>query len=478
MERIYSCLVREHDLRLVAVALLLCLAATWTAFQLADRARAASGSRALAWLVAAGGVLGCGVWATHFVGMLAYELGLPTGYDLPLTAFSAIIAAAVSTLGFILLAAAPAHAAAAGAVLGLGVIAMHYTGMAALRLPAEFGWNPGLVALSIALGSGLGAASGWMAGRRLLASLLLSAAICGMHFTAMAAFEPTPTPLLDVSASELSRGALAIGVTAAAVMIIAFAATGAGLDLHLAGRSLREEERLRTLAEATFEGLILHEHGRIRDLNGNAAELAGLSRGALLGRRLDELIEAKDHKTLACCLAAAAPCRSEVDMVRPDGTKVPLELLSRQLDSRPGAPGVAALRDLRERRAAEERIRHLAHHDQLTGLPNRALFLDRLASALVMAEQQGLTVAVLCLDLDRFKEVNDSHGHPVGDALLTEVGRALGSAVRASDTVARLGGDEFVILQVGASRASGRDRAGETAGGPAVGAYQRRWRRS
>jgi diguanylate cyclase (GGDEF)-like protein len=108
---------------------------------------------------------------------------------------------------------------------------------------------------------------------------------------------------------------------------------------------------------------------------------------------------------------------------------------------------VAALRDLSERREAELRIRHLAHHDPLTGLPNRALFAERLRQALASAARERATVAVHCVDLDRFKDVNDAYGHPVGDALLRHAAEILRRVVRGEDTVARLGGDEFAIVQ-------------------------------
>ena len=105
------------------------------------------------------------------------------------------------------------------------------------------------------------------------------------------------------------------------------------------------------------------------------------------------------------------------------------------------------LEDISERRAAEQKIAYLAHHDMLTGLANRALFRDQLGHAFT---DTGVSTgfAMLCLDLDRFKAVNDGFGHPVGDGLLQAVADRLRAAVRAGDTVARLGGDEFVILQL------------------------------
>ena len=107
---------------------------------------------------------------------------------------------------------------------------------------------------------------------------------------------------------------------------------------------------------------------------------------------------------------------------------------------------VAMMTDISERKAAEERMIYLAQHDILTGLPNRMLFLDRLQQAITYAERQQTRVAVLFLDLDRFKNVNDTVGHHIGDALLQEAARRIRQCVRSSDTVSRQGGDEFVIL--------------------------------
>jgi diguanylate cyclase (GGDEF)-like protein len=119
----------------------------------------------------------------------------------------------------------------------------------------------------------------------------------------------------------------------------------------------------------------------------------------------------------------------------------------------PGRGWVSTHEDITERRAAEVKVAFLARHDVLTGLANRVLFHDRLEQALAMTER-GKGFAVLCLDLDRFKAVNDTLGHPIGDALLCAVANRLRSAVRETDTVARLGGDEFAILQLSVSDAA------------------------
>ena len=116
------------------------------------------------------------------------------------------------------------------------------------------------------------------------------------------------------------------------------------------------------------------------------------------------------------------------------------------------APGGQPLRivgtvaDIDARKLQEDEIRHQAHHDMLTGLPNRLLFNDRLRQALLAAQREGNKLAVLFFDLDKFKPVNDTHGHAVGDMLLQQVATRVRGALRASDTLARIGGDEFVVL--------------------------------
>ena len=133
-----------------------------------------------------------------------------------------------------------------------------------------------------------------------------------------------------------------------------------------------------------------------------------------------------------------------------------------EVDRRPVASGgsIVIFEDVTERRRDEARIAYMAHHDALTGLPNRVKLGERLDAALAQAGR-GIGSAVLCLDLDRFKSVNDTLGHPVGDALLQLVAERLGACVREVDTVARLGGDEFAVLQAGAACAEDVARLAE-----------------
>ena len=223
------------------------------------------------------------------------------------------------------------------------------------------------------------------------------------------------------------------------------------------------EQRFRQLADATFEGIVIHKDGVIIDVNTSLAALLGYPRETLHGRSLFDLTDPSLHEKLKTQLAALradsdpAFHQSVTDTLlrHADGSTIPAEIHARTLPFEGGNARVIAIRDMRAARAAEERIRHLAHHDALTGLPNRALYRDRLVQVLARAKRTGTTVAVLSLDLDRFRNVNEVGGTAAGDALLREVATRLADTIRADDTVARLSGDEFAIIQVGVSHPDG-----------------------
>jgi diguanylate cyclase (GGDEF)-like protein/PAS domain S-box-containing protein len=182
-------------------------------------------------------------------------------------------------------------------------------------------------------------------------------------------------------------------------------------------------------------------------LAANAAALShyGFSRDHLLSATLHDLrIESDD--------AAGAeddPLGSGVSTSRHrtrDGRIIEVVVFSRQLDYE-GAPAVLiAVIDITERKAAEARIAHMAHHDALTDLPNRVLFRQRMADALAQRSRSGALIGALCIDLDNFKLVNDTLGHPIGDRLLQDVAARIERVLRPRDTAARLGGDEFAVL--------------------------------
>ncbi|MDR5729981.1 MAG: response regulator [Terriglobia bacterium] len=254
MLQVIGCITHQHDLRLVALAALLCFFACATTMSMIGRAQFASGRPRFAWLSSAGVVAGCGIWATHFVAMLAYDPGLPVSYDPALTTLSALIAITISGVGF-WLALGRSGPIVGGAVAGAAISAMHYVGMAAVELPADATWNLEYVAASIVIGVGLMAFAmrivvrskswrGMMAGAGLFA-----VAVVAMHFTAMTAVIFRPDPLIIVPHAVVEPFTLAIAIAAVAFLIVALGLIGALVANHLERLSSGEAERLRRYIE-------------------------------------------------------------------------------------------------------------------------------------------------------------------------------------------------------------------------------------
>ena len=450
MLRVYTCIVQEHDFRLVIVAGIICLMSALTAFSLLERARA-SGNRRAGWLALTAFVSGTGIWSTHFIAMLAYQPDLPIGYDLGLTLLSIAAAVVITGLGWRLaLGAGRWSAAAAGAVIGGGIGTMHYIGMSAVKMAGWIVWDEKLVLISVLTGMALSAAAVAQHRRRhallpWVSALLFTTAICGLHFTAMAAARIYPNPQLDVPAEAIGNGTLTVGVVAMAIMILSISFAMVLFDRKLARNAAEEAQRIRAFADAAVEGLLVIDGERILDANRGFLQLAGYATPDALPESLSSLFP---HLRLAS-LPAGAEAALECRLQRADGAAADVELLLRTLSWRGRERQVLAVRDISERKEAAARIAHLAYHDTLTGLPNRTVFAERLAHSVERARAEHEPVAVLCIDLDGFKAVNDLHGHPAGDELLAAVARRLRSVAGADELVARLGGDEFAIVQQG-----------------------------
>lgn len=219
-------------------------------------------------------------------------------------------------------------------------------------------------------------------------------------------------------------------------------------------RALREsEERYRLMAEnstdiisrTTTSGVILYASDACR-------RLLGYEPAELIGKSIYELIDPENREEvrhLSYLINPSTPTVYSYKMLRRDGSSVWFETTSRSV--RNGLTNevdefVSVSRDITERRIVEEQIEHQAYHDALTGLPNRRLFRDRLTIALAHARRMNTPLAVMFLDLDRFKDVNDSLGHSLGDELLKAVAIRLKTALRQEDSIARMGGDEFTVL--------------------------------
>ncbi|WKA26888.1 bifunctional diguanylate cyclase/phosphodiesterase [Bradyrhizobium roseum] len=459
MTRVLTCLVTEHDWRLVVLSAAICWLASAVAISLFHRAKASHGRIRATWVGLDAVVGGCGIWATHFIAILAYDPGAGAGYSIPVTLLSLALAIGIVAIGLCvaLSSARPWAAALGGAVIGGGIAAMHYAGIAALVLPAFFVWSSGLVVVSVVVGSLFAAIALVVAARRdspartMTATALLTVAVISHHFTAMGAITLVPEPILGTDGLSISPTELSFLTAVAAFAILGLSLLAAMIDRRAKGELHSQKILLDTALDNMSQGLCMFDaDGRILLVNQRYAELMDRSGMPMQGRLLvDVLRESKaagewhgdPDEFFAGALQDARAGRTVTRTIDRNGRSV------RVVDQpMKGGGWVATFEDITEWQAAQQRISHMARHDALTDLPNRTLFREQLEKALRLVRRSD-QLAVLCLDLDHFKDINDSLGHPVGDILLKEVARRLGECITEHDTVARLGGDEFAIVQ-------------------------------
>jgi diguanylate cyclase (GGDEF)-like protein len=339
MMTVLGCIIDNHNIWLVIVAAVVCIAGSWAIIRLFDRAASTTGTQRIGWHLLTAVAAGSAIWCTHFIAMLAYHPGVPVGFDPVMTIVSLLIAMLGVQLGFIVAASGLTRLAPAvgGGIVGLAIVAMHYTGMMAYRVQGIVSWDRPYLVASIFLSVVFSGVALHFAMRRVsrgdkyIATGVLVLAIVSLHFTGMTAFRVSPM-LIDGSFSNpAALQALALAVAGVALIIV-----GAGLASYLIDDSMRAE--------------------------------------------------------------------------------------------------------------SYERLRHMAMNDNLTGLPNRASFNDRLDHELRIAQETGGKVALIGIDLDRFKEINDLRGHATGDEVLKILARRMSNLLRDGEFAARLGGDEFAAI--------------------------------
>ncbi|TWF56470.1 EAL domain-containing protein [Neorhizobium alkalisoli] len=206
-----------------------------------------------------------------------------------------------------------------------------------------------------------------------------------------------------------------------------------------------EAERVATLANATFEAIMIHRNGLVVDGNEQLSALVGLPLSELVGTSIYDFLMDGETMSIAEIVQLNDDTSYEISISRPNGECIPVQARGRDIVFRGETARVGCFFDLRERKQAEQRIRHLAQHDALTGLPNRVLFSERLKS-LVNTAGPGRSCGVVMVDLDRFKDINDIHGHQAGDAVIRATANRLAAVAGEHASAARLGGDEFAVL--------------------------------
>lgn len=299
--------------------------------------------------------------------------------------------------------------------MGLGIWSMHFVGMLALNLPIPVGYDVGITLTSLAIGIGASMFALWLVSRRELpwprlagGALLMGAGVAGMHYTGMAALRMNPGIQYNPARFALS---------------IVIAVLASGVALWIAFRLRRQARRVRALraGSAVVMGVAIvgmHYVG----MSAAAFPFGSVCGAAHTGASAEWLALVIIIVTLA--VLAIALIISVLDMRMEARTA----LLANSLA------------------AANKELAYLALHDNLTKLSNRVLLEDRLTQAIRTAEREKRRFALMFMDLDGFKAVNDVYGHHVGDLLLIDVAQRIGARVRQQDTVARVGGDEFVVL--------------------------------
>jgi diguanylate cyclase (GGDEF)-like protein len=348
-------LVGGYDAKLVILSIIVATLASYTALNLAGRITVSEGRASKIWLLGGAFSMGTGIWAMHFIGMLAFSLPIQIGYDIPITLLSLFIAMGVAGFALFLVSRPQVSVTnffAGGTLMGLGISAMHYTGMHAMRMNPAIMYNLVLLALSV---------------------------------------------LVAISASIVA-------------LWIAF--------------TLREENSLLGHSKKVFSALIL-------GLGITGMHYIGMAAAKFAGNSICLVQRGVDSYWLAITISLVTLCILSIT------------LLLSVIDSHLASHTAGLTRSLRR---ANEQLHHLVLHDNLTRLPNRTLLEDRITQAISSAQGLGKLFAVMLLDLDRFKTINDSLGHHYGDKLLQAVAQRLTETLRAEDTVARIGGDEFVVL--------------------------------
>lgn len=338
--RVLSCIATGHNLWLVLLAAFVCVSGGWITLNLLRRAEKTYGLQRGGWIFLTGVAAGSSIWCTHFIAMLAYEVGAQVTFDPILTMASFLLAVAGCAGGFaVALSRLPRMAPElGGAVVGLAVTIMHYAGMMAYHVDGIVEWDISYVIASVILSVIFAVLSLNQAVRQpwrfapLAALVFFVLAVVLLHFTAMTAVSVTPLATGDGIGDSYALRAMAVAVAGGGLLII-----GTGVASYM-----------------------IDEHAS---------------------------------------------------------------------------------------REAIQKLQHMALNDLLTGLPNRSSFSDYLDRELEHAKEDGLKLAVIGIDLDRFKEINDLRGHKAGDQALKAIGRRLLRLIKDGEFVARVGGDEFAAAK-------------------------------
>ena len=465
--------IGHYDPRLVLLSVLIAVFASFAAMEVSVRMRRArSPALRTTWLTVGAMAMGGGIWAMHFIGMLAFSLPCGVRYD-PFITLASMVPGMLGSAVALHIISRPEPGWRAlvggGVLMGGGIGTMHYAGMAAMRMDALLRYDPGLFGLSLVVAvalavvalairfhvGGLGAfARRWASS---ISALVMGGAVSGMHYTAMGAAYfirggGTPTE------AGLSPAVLAVAAVVVTGLVIALVLAATTLEryLDIVRRLQGANDELRQAASVfdnTSEGIVITDtRGVILSVNPAFSRVTGYSPEEAIGRTPKLLASGRHddafYRDMWTSLTATGHWEGEIWNRRKNGELYPELLTINAIRDERGRvlKFVALFRDITLIKRTQEDLERMAHFDPLTSLPNRSLLGERLNHALGRARRANVSIAIMVLDLDGFKTVNDSLGHPAGDQLLKTVAARLAGTLREEDTVARLGGDEFAVI--------------------------------
>jgi diguanylate cyclase (GGDEF)-like protein/PAS domain S-box-containing protein len=462
-----------YNVLLIVISYIIAVAASYSALDLAGRISMAKGKSRLLWLICGAVSMGLGIWSMHFVGMLAFPLPIKVSYDIELVILSIVLAWAVSYIALFIVGRNEMRVRElliGGALMAAGISGMHYTGMAAMMIDIEY--DVVLVLMSIAVAAAASIAALWLLFYfrknesryaviyKLGSGLLMGAAIAGMHYTGMAAahFHQGVNTVLQSSGLEMEQGVLAYIIAAGTLLTLGFTLFGIFINKRLSQKdsTIQEHERwYRSLYENNSQGIVSVDiAGRIISFNPAVTVITGFKEMDYVNQHVSNIglqISEKERDNTQHLYDKSfdeRPQSYETTLMMSNGKAIELSIINVpvEIEGRRVGNHIIA-KDITEEKRAKEQVQHLAYHDELTGLPNRRMFNQVLTQTIEANLDKPSRFAVMVLDIDRFKIINDSLGHTYGDIFLQEMSERIRISIEGFKvTLARMGGDEFTLI--------------------------------
>ncbi|EJL25843.1 EAL domain-containing protein [Brevibacillus sp. BC25] len=459
---------QSYSMTLVFLSYFISAMASYTALDLGARLHYAKGRGRVFWLCAGAVSMGLGIWAMHFVAMLALHLPIAVQYDNLIVFFSIVLAVLSSAITLWIVSEqsmSKTRVVTGSVVIGSGIAGMHYTGMAAMMMNAIilYDWLWFTVSIFVAILVSMVAliltfqlrsvdpVEGlW---RKIFAGLLMGTAITGLHYTSMYATTFVAHEHMTIAwITHDDSGLIATMIGIVIVLILVVTLASVYVDKQFAGKTLRvleSDQRYKSLFEHNYDGVIFYSiDGSQSDMNPAAMRLT--KEKSLPLEKLMAMCTSTDAKLISTHFTNAVQGEArnyEITLTTSEGRQLHLNMTHTPVFVDQQITGVFVIvRDITNKKEYEAKINYLAFHDSLTGLPNRRFVEQQLDQVIMEAQKTDQQVYVLFLDLDHFKLVNDSLGHDFGDLLLQEASLRLQDCLGKKGTVSRLGGDEFMVI--------------------------------